>query len=403
MTVMREQTDTMVIATGSSLHKDMERWRRDIHRHPETSYEEFRTSEIVTELLTKLGLEVYTGIGITGVVGVLKGKHDADRHIALRADMDALPLQELNEFEHRSCHDGRMHACGHDGHTCMLLGAAAYLAENRDFAGTVYFIFQPAEEGPGKEEKSGAYRMIADGLFTRFPIQQVYGMHNWPPMGAGVFGVHSGPAMAGGDVFSIEITGKGGHAAIPETFTDPVLVAGHMITALHSIVSRNLSPVDAGLISITGVDAGEGAFNVIPEYARLKGTIRTLSDEQREHIKARMATVVEHTAAAFETTATLTIGEGYPVTENSAAEAKVCAEVLTELVGGENVVWNPPPTMGAEDFAYMLKEKPGAYVWIGNGQGLGTHGLHNPHYDFNDAILPIGASYWVTLVQRLLA
>lgn len=393
---------TAPIKSDSTLHQNMKRWRRDIHRHPETAYEEVRTSELVAEHLQQLGLEVHTGIGMTGVVGILKGKHAGDKHIALRADMDALPLQELNEFAHRSCHDGKMHACGHDGHTTMLLGAASHLAENPDFAGTLYFIFQPAEEGPGQEEKSGAYRMIADGLFTRFPIQQVYGMHNWPPMPAGQFGVHSGPVMAASDMFNIEISGKGGHAAIPETFTDPVLVAGHMITALHNIVSRDLSPVDAGLISISGVHAGEGASNVIPKYARMLGTMRALSEEQRARIKARMATVVEHTAAAFNTTATLRIDEGYPVTVNTEAEARICAEVATELVGEANVAWNPAPTMGSEDFAYMLQQKPGAYIWIGNGKGQGTHGLHNPNYDFNDDILPLGAGFWVGLAQKIM-
>ncbi len=393
---------TAPIQVNSPLHQEMQRWRRDIHRHPEIAYQEHRTSQWVAEKLTQFGLEVHTDMGITGVVGVLRGQRVGSGHIALRADMDALPLQELNDFEHRSCHDGRMHACGHDGHTCMLLGAAAYLAQKPDFAGTLYFIFQPAEEGPGQESHSGAHRMIADGLFTRFPIEQVYGMHNWPPLAAGQFGVHSGPVMAASDTFRIEITGKGGHAAIPATFTDPVVVAGQMISALQSIVARNLDPVDAGLISITGVTAGEGAFNVIPETAHMKGTIRSLNEVQRARIKQRMATVVEHTAAAFEVQASLWIGDGYPVTVNTDAEAQVCAAVLNELVGVENVTWNPPPTMGSEDFAYMLQDKPGAYVWIGNGQGQGTHGLHNPHYDFNDAILPLGASYWIELARRLL-
>jgi hippurate hydrolase len=390
---------THSITPNSQLHQDMQRWRHEIHQYPEIAFEEVRTSRMVAQHLAELGLEVHTGIGITGVVGVLRGKYEADRHIGLRADMDALPVQELNTFAHKSCHDGKMHACGHDGHTCMLLGAAAYLARHNDFAGTVYFIFQPAEEDPGAQEKSGALLMIEDGLFTRFPIQEVYGMHNWPALAEGEFAVHPGAVMAAADVFTIDIQGKGGHAAMPETFTDPVLVAGHMITALQSIVARNLNPTDTGLISITNLQAGTGAFNVIPESARLEGTFRVLDERQRSMIKQRMHTIVTNIAAAFDASATLDIPEGYPVTVNTPAQAQVCHQVASSLVGEDHAHWNPPPSMGAEDFAYMLQERPGAYIWIGNGQGKGSHGLHNPHYDFNDRILPLGASYWVALVM----
>ena len=385
------------IVSRSELHQQMQLWRHDIHRHPETAYEEFRTSELVADKLRALGLEVQTGLGGTGVVGVLQGKESSDKHIGLRADMDALPLTELNTFAHASCHHGKMHGCGHDGHTTMLLGAATALAANPDFKGTVYFIFQPAEEG-----QAGAKRMIEDGLFERFPIQEVYGMHNWPGVPSGQFAVHSGPAMASTDSFDIEIRGKGGHAAMPDTVIDPVLVAGHLITAVQSIIARNITPTSSGVISITRMHAGS-AYNVIPEFAHLHGTIRTLDETQRQLIKQRFHQLVENTAAAFGATATLTFIPGYPATINDAVKADICREVTAGLVGMENVQWNPPPSMGAEDFAYMLQQRPGAYIWIGNGDMTESRGLHNPHYDFNDNILPLGASYWVKLVQRLCA
>lgn len=385
------------IVSRSELHQQMQLWRHDIHRHPETAYEEFRTSELVADKLRALGLEVHTGLGGTGVVGVLQGKESSDKHVGLRADMDALPLTELNTFAHASCHHGKMHGCGHDGHTTMLLGAATALAANPDFKGTVYFIFQPAEEG-----QAGAKRMLEDGLFERFPIQEVYGMHNWPGVPAGQFAVHSGPAMASTDSFDIEIRGKGGHAAMPDTVIDPVLVAGHLITAVQSIIARNITPTSSGVISITRMHAGS-AYNVIPEFAHLHGTIRTLDETQRQLIKQRFQQLVENTATAFGATATLTFIPGYPATINDPVKADICREVTAGLVGMENVQWNPPPSMGAEDFAYMLQQRPGAYIWIGNGDMTESRGLHNPHYDFNDNILPLGASYWVKLVQRLCA
>ncbi|MBJ6610178.1 MAG: amidohydrolase [Candidatus Thiothrix moscowensis] len=384
-----------VIASDAALHQQMQAWRRDIHQHPETAYEEFRTSKVVAERLREFGLEVHTDIGGTGVVGVLRGKYAGDRHVGLRADMDALPLTELNTFAHASCHHGKMHGCGHDGHTTMLLGAAAALAENPEFAGTVYFIFQPAEEA-----WAGAKRMIEEGLFTRFPIEEVYGMHNWPGIPAGHFAVHPGAVMASTDSFDIEITGRGGHAAMPDTLTDPVLVAGHIITGVQSIVARNLRPVDSGVVSITRM-VGGSAYNVVPETVTLHGTIRTLAEAQRTLIRQRLQTLVEHTAQAFGANAVVRFTPGYPATINRPANAQTCYQVAVELVGEACVEWNPPPSMGAEDFAYMLQQRPGAYIWIGNGDAQESRPLHNPHYDFNDRILPLGASYWVRLVQHL--
>lgn len=384
------------IAASHALHADMQQWRRDIHQHPETAYEEFRTSERVAERLRALGLDVHTGIGETGVVAVLHGKRPGDKHIGLRADMDALPLTELNTFAHASCHHGKMHGCGHDGHTTMLLGAATLLAQNPDFAGTVYFIFQPAEES-----NAGAQRMIDQGLFERFPIAEIYGMHNWPGLPSGHFAVHAGAVMASTDSFDISIQGNGGHAAMPDMLTDPVLVAGHIITAVQSIVARNLKPTNGGVISITRMVGGSGAYNVIPETVSLHGTIRSLDPHDRQLLKQRLQTLVEHTAQAFAASASVHFLEGYPATINHVANAEACYQVTTELVGEACVQWNPPPSMGAEDFAYMLQHRPGAYIWIGNGDASESRALHNPHYDFNDNILPLGASYWVRLVQHL--
>lgn len=381
-------------AASHALHAEMQQWRRDIHQHPETAYEEFRTSALVAEHLRKLGLEVHTHIGGTGVVGVLHGR-PADKHVGLRADMDALPLTELNTFAHASCHHGKMHGCGHDGHTTMLLGAATVLAHNPDFAGTVYFIFQPAEES-----NAGAQRMIEDGLFERFPIAEIYGMHNWPGLAAGHFAVHPGAVMASTDGFDIEIHGKGGHAAMPDMLTDPVLVAGHIITATQSIVARNIKPTSSGVISITRM-VGGSAYNVIPETVSLHGTIRSLSEPDRHLLKQRLQQVVEHTAQAFNASASVRYLEGYPATINHSPNAEACYQVTTELVGEACVQWNPPPSMGAEDFGYMLQHRPGAYIWIGNGTLEESRALHNPYYDFNDNILPLGANYWVRLVQHL--
>ena len=385
------------IARDTALHQLMQTWRRQIHQHPELAYEEFKTSQFVAEQLTQLGLTVHTGLGGTGIVGVLQGTQGEGAHIALRADKDALPLVELNSFAHKSCHHGKMHGCGHDGHTTMLLGAATALAAQPNFKGTVYFIFQPAEEGG-----ASAKRMIEDGLFSRFPIEQVYGMHNWPGVASGQFAVHAGAVMASTDSFELSLTGKGGHGAMPDTTIDPVVTAAQIITATQSIVARNLNPTESGVISITQVQAGTGAYNVIPEQVLMRGTIRSLNEPNRQLLTQRFQQIIEHTAAAFNTQAHLQFNEGYPATINTPAEAAVCRQVAASLVGDANVQWNPPPSMGAEDFAYMLQQRPGAYIWIGNGDLSESRALHNPYYDFNDAILALGASYWVKLVRTIL-
>ncbi|WP_020559292.1 M20 aminoacylase family protein [Thiofilum flexile] len=385
---------TQPIALNSALHQTMQTWRRDIHQHPETAYEEFRTSEKVAQQLKALGLEVHEHIGGTGIVAILQGSQGTGRHIGLRADMDALPLTELNTFAHKSCHEGKMHGCGHDGHTTMLLGAATYLAEHNDFKGTVYFIFQPAEEG-----FAGAKRMIEEGLFTRFPIEEVYGMHNWPDLPAGQFAIHAGAVMASTDSFYITITGKGGHAAMPDGVVDPIVVAGQLILAMQTVVSRNLSPLHNGVVSITQIHGGS-AINIIPEDVKLCGTIRTLAEQQRTLIKERLAHIVTQTAQTFGAQADLTIKSLYPVTQNTEQEAEYCYEAAKSLVGDSNTLWNPLPSMAAEDFSFMLQQRPGAYIWIGNGGTTHTRPLHNPYYDFNDAILPLGASFWVRLVQE---
>lgn len=385
------------IAFDSDLHQTMQQWRRDIHQYPETAYEEFRTSKKVAEQLKAIDLEVHEGLGGTGVVGVLHGKQGTGRHIGLRADMDALPLTELNTFEHKSCHHGKMHGCGHDGHTTMLLGAATYLAQHNDFKGSVYFIFQPAEEG-----HAGAKRMIEDGLFTRFPIEEVYGMHNWPDLPAGQFGIHAGAVMASTDTFYITVTGKGGHAAMPDGVVDPIIVTGQLILAIQTIVSRNISPLQSGVVSITQINGGS-AINIVPEEVKLSGTIRTHHEAQRTLIKERLAQIVTQTAQAFGATAELTLKPLYPVTKNTEREAGYCYEVAKSLVGAENAHWNLLPSMAAEDFSFMLQQRPGAYIWLGNGASTHNKPLHNPYYDFNDGVLPLGASYWVKLVEQLCA
>lgn len=386
----------ITLKTSHDLHSTMQAWRRDLHKYPEIAYEEHRTSQKVATLLKQMGMDVHTHIGKTGVVGVLNGKQVADRHIALRADMDALKLTELNTFEHVSCHHGQMHGCGHDGHTAMLLGAAAALAKNPEFAGTVYFVFQPAEEG-----ERGALRMLEDGLFKRFPIQDIYGMHNWPGLAAGEFAVHSGPVMAAINGFDITITGTGGHGGMPDKVNDPIIIAAQLINAVQTVISRNLSPVHSGVISITQIQGGSGAYNVIPETVTLRGAIRSFHKADLELIYARLRTLVEHTAVAFNAKASIEFLEGASATVNHPAQAETCYEVVKNLVGIDKAHWNPEPSMGAEDFAYFLLERPGAYIWIGNGNLKQSHALHSPYYDFNDEILPLGAAYWVKLVQNL--
>lgn len=381
------------------------RIRRDIHQHPELAYEEVRTAELVATQLESWGIPVVRGIGVTGVVGTIKGNKDNGRAIGLRADMDALPMQELNSFEHASRHQGKMHACGHDGHTAMLLAAAKHLAHHRDFEGTVHVIFQPAEEGHG-----GAKAMIDDGLFERFQIDAVFGMHNWPGMEVGSFGVTPGPIMASSNTFAIHIEGKGAHAAMPNLGADPVIAAVQIVQSLQTIVTRNRNPLDPAVLSVTQVHAGS-ADNVIPTDASIRGTVRTFTEETLDLIEARMKLVSEQTAAALGCTGTLDFQRKYPPTINTTAEAEFCAEVMAGIVGAERVNRDVSPSMGAEDFAFMLQHKPGCYVWIGNGtgdhratgHGMGPCTLHNGSYDFNDDLIPLGGTYWVELARQWLA
>ena len=380
--------------------------RRDIHAHPELCYEEVRTADLVAAKLTEWGIPIHRGMGTTGVVGIVHGRDGgASGHgIGLRADIDALPITEFNTFEHASKHAGKMHACGHDGHTAMLLAAAQHFAKHRDFDGTVYLIFQPAEEGGG-----GAREMIKDGLFEQFPMQAVFGMHNWPGMKAGQFAVSPGPVMASSNEFKIVIRGKGSHAAMPHMGTDPVPVACLMVQAFQNIISRNKKPVDAGVISVTMIHTGE-ATNVVPDSCELQGTVRTFSIEVLDMIERRMKQVAKHTCAAHEATCEFEFVRNYPPTVNSPAEADFARKVMQGIVGEANVV-PQEPTMGAEDFAFMLQAKPGAYCFIANGDGdhraMGHGGgpctLHNPSYDFNDDLIPLGATYWVQLAQGWLA
>ena len=386
-----------IINRIAEFHADMTAWRRDIHAHPELGYEEHRTSDIVAAKLAEWGIAVHRGLAGTGVVGTLKGRGAGTRAIGLRADMDALPMPEANTFDHASRHDGKMHACGHDGHTTMLLGAARYLAETRNFDGTVHFIFQPAEEGRG-----GGRRMIEEGLFRQFDCEQVYGLHNWPDLPANTIAVHPGPVMAAADQFTITVDGHGGHAAIPHKAVDPVLVAAHIITAVQSLVSRFTDPADSAVVSVTWAQAGT-TYNVIPDEAKLHGTVRTFNAATRARIEQQLGRMAESIAAGFGAKASLEFRPGYPATVNTEAEARIAAAVAAKVVGEANLSWAPDPTTAAEDFGYMLRERPGAYIWLGHGahNGPGCR-LHNPHYDFNDDILTTGASYWATLVETIL-
>ncbi len=376
--------------------------RRDLHAHPELCYEEVRTADVIAALLAQWGIPVHRGLGTTGVVGIVKNG-SSDRAVGLRADMDALPVTERNTFAHASKHPGKMHACGHDGHTAMLLAAAQHLAAHRNFDGTVYLIFQPAEEGGG-----GAREMIKDGLFDMFPMEAVFGMHNWPGMRAGQFAVSPGPAMASSSEFCITVRGKGGHAALPHTGIDPVPIACAMVQAFQTILTRNKKPTDAGVISVCMIHAGE-ASNVIPDVCELKGTVRTFSLETLDMIEQRMRTIIDHTAAAHEAKAKFQFRRNYPPTINSAAEADFARRVMADIVGEVNVLVQEP-AMTAEDFAFMLLARPGAYAFIGNGDGshrAALHGggpcvLHNASYDFNDELIALGATCWVRLAEQWL-
>jgi len=383
------------IPTIEKFAPEMTGWRRDIHAHPELGFEEQRTSDLVAAQMAAFGIEVHRGVGRTGVVGVLRAG-GSKRAVGLRADMDALPIQEANTFDHRSRHEGRMHACGHDGHTTMLLGAAKYLAATRNFDGTVNFIFQPAEEGIG-----GAKAMIDDGLFRRFPCEAVFGMHNRPGMPLGRFAVKAGPMMAGGAFFDIDIEGRGAHGARPESGVDPVLAASHVIAALQSIVARNVRPVDTAVLSVTQVHGGD-AYNVIPQKVRLSGTVRAFSNEVMELVGRNMARVAEGVAAGFGAKAKTDFRVIFPPTINNPAEAEFAAGICAQLVGAENVKRDPALIMASEDFAFMLNEVPGCYINIGNGDGEGACEVHNPSYDFNDRALPLGASFFARLVETRL-
>ena len=373
----------------------MSTWRRDIHAHPEIAFEEHRTAQLVAEKLREFGLEIETGIAGTGVVGTLtKGR--GNRAIGLRADLDALPIQEANKFAHKSTHPGKMHACGHDGHTTMLLGAAKYLAEHGEFEGTVYFIFQPAEENEG-----GGRVMVEEGLFDRYPMEAVYGMHNIPGMPVGTFAVKPGPMMAAFDIFELVVTGKGGHAAMPHLTIDPIVVGTKIVEAYQSIVSRSIDPQDPVVLSVTQFHAGD-AYNVIPNKVSISGCTRCFSPRVQEKLEAQMKQVATEICRAYGATCEFKYERRYPPTVNSEIEAHLAGRVATELVGADSVNLNPKPAMGSEDFAYMLQEKPGAYIWIGNGDGEGSCMVHNPSYDFNDEILPIGATLWVKLAETSL-
>ena len=373
-------------------------WRHTLHAHPELGYEEKWTSDFVADKLQSFGIEVHRGLGGTGVVGILKGLDanlggGGNKAIGLRADMDALPMTEENDFPYKSKFDGRMHACGHDGHTAMLLGAAKLLASRNNFNGTVYFIFQPAEEGGG-----GGLAMIDDGLFDEFPMDSVWGMHNWPGMEEGTVAVHKGSVMAAADRFEVTVNGNGGHAAMPQATNDPVLAVTAIIQALQQIVARKQNPLDAVVVSVTQINAGSG-FNIIPQKANFIGTIRTVNPATRVDVHKQFTQICEATALAYGCVADVSVIKGYPVTVNDIESSDKAIEVASSLFGKNSVKTNLTPSMGAEDFAYMLEKTPGAYIWLGAGEGKSGCMLHNTKYDFNDNILPLGISYWEKLVK----
>lgn len=382
--------------------------RRDIHEYPEIAYEESRTSDLVAKLLTEWGIEVHRGLGKTGLVGVLRGTGgNSKRAIGIRADMDALPMPEHNRFAHASKVPGRMHGCGHDGHTTMLLGAAQYLAANRDFDGTVNFIFQPAEEGGN----AGAKAMMKDGLFERFPCDEVYGIHNMPGVETGRFGFRVGPFMASSNRFDIVIRGVGGHAAKPESTVDPVRIAAEMVGSLQTLISRNKKPSETAVLSITQIHAGD-AYNVIPAEAVIRGTVRTYSVDTLDMMENNMRRIVEMLPQAYGGTGELNFIRAYPCLVNWPEQTAFAADVAAALVGEDKVERNAPAFTGSEYFSFFLEEVPGTYLFLGNGdgehrgyayEGMGPCELHNPNYDFNDALLPMGATYWVRLVQAFFA
>ena len=380
-------------------HADLKEVRHDLHAHPELAFEESRTSSIVAEMLAGWGIEVHRGLAKTGVVGVIRGgKENSGRGVGLRADMDCLPMHETGSLPYRSTHAGRMHACGHDGHTTMLLGAARYLAETRNFDGTAYVIFQPAEEGGG-----GGRVMVEEGLFEKFPANEVYALHNWPDLPPGKMAVGAGPMMAATDEIQIVVRGKGGHAAMPHLTVDPVVACAHIITALQTVASRNVSPVDAIVVSLCSMETSQvGAFNVIPDFVRLIGTVRSFLPATRDLAEKRVHEIAGTIAAAFGASAEVQYHRGYPPTINTPRESQFAARVGERIFGKGNVVTDPAPTMGGEDVSYMLLERPGAYVFLGQGGGPGNCFLHNPGYDFNDEVIPLGAGYLAALVEESL-
>jgi len=384
-----------IVNRVADLHDEITEWRRDLHAHPELQYDVHRTAGSVSERLKSFGCDdVVAGIGRTGVVGVIRGRKPGAKVIGMRADMDALPIEEATTVAYKSTVPGKMHACGHDGHTAMLLGAAKYLAETRNFAGTAVVIFQPAEEGG-----AGARAMMDDGLFDRFGIEQVFGMHNYPGMPIGQFAIRSGPMMASTDTIGIDLEGVGGHAAWPHFGVDTVLVGAQIVNQLQSIVARNVDPLQAAVISICMFQAGH-ADNVIPQQAKLRGTARALSPKVRDLLQKRVREVVEGTARAYGAKAELTYTTGYPVLVNEERKTAFAAGVAREVAGKDKVNTDCAPLMGAEDFAFMLQERPGAFIYIGNGNSAQ---LHNPAYDFNDEAIPVGTSYWVRLAETALA
>ncbi len=377
--------------------------RRDIHAHPELCFQEERTAELIAKALTDWGIPIHRGLGKTGVVGIVKNG-TSGRAVGLRADIDALPMTEHNKFAHASTHAGKMHACGHDGHTAMLLAAARHLSKHRNFDGTVYLVFQPAEEGGG-----GAREMMKDGLFDKFPMEAIFGAHNWPGMKVGQFALKTGPCFASSNEFKVTVRGKGSHAAMPHNGIDPVPVACQMVQAFQTIVTRNKRPIETAVISVTMIHAGE-ATNVVPDSCEIQGTVRTFTTETLDLVERRMQVIAQSTCAAFEAGCEFEFKRNYPATVNHPAETEFARQLLGEVVGADNVL-EFEPTMGSEDFSYFLQAKPGCYFLIGNGDGThreGGHGmgpcmLHNPSYDFNDDLIPLGATAWVRLAEKWLA
>lgn len=381
-----------ILNRAAELAEDAKVWRRDFHQHPELMYDVHRTAAKVAELLQSFGVdEVVTGIGRTGVVGVIRGREPASRTIGLRADMDALPIQEIRDLEHKSTVPGKMHACGHDGHTAMLLGAARYLAETRNFAGTAVVIFQPAEEGG-----AGGRAMVEDGMMDRFGIDEVYGMHNMPGLPVGAVATRPGPIMAASNTFEIRLKGLGGHAAKPHDCLDPIVAGAQIVTALQSVVARNVDPVDSAVLSITRFHAGTTANNIIPQTAVIGGTVRTLKEETRHFMKKRLTDLVMALASGMGVEAEVDYEWGYPVVVNHADQTEFAADIARSIAGPDRVNTDMPPSLGGEDFAYMLQARPGAFIFIGNGDSAG---LHHPEYDFDDELIPHGISYWAKLVE----